>query len=280
MMLSDKDAAGESFVSTALFAPSGRVLCRFSCGAASAVATKLAIQKYGKVDINYSDTGSEHPDNIRFLADCEKWFGQTIVITKSKKFSSVEEVLDASTFIVSPKGARCTTELKRIPGDAIWVLGDTEIFGYTADERHRVAKWSRDNNERIIECPLIEKHLTKEDCFGILERAGIELPAMYQLGFRNNNCIGCVKARDNLDYWKRVRKHFPEVFAHRAATERRVKFTINRITKNGVRSEIYLDEIEEGDPKGADPNIQCGLFCMSEADALIDQANSEVSGNG
>ena len=54
---------------------SGRILAQFSCGAASAVATKLAIEKYGDaVEIYYCDTGSEHPDNERFLQSCEVWF--------------------------------------------------------------------------------------------------------------------------------------------------------------------------------------------------------------
>jgi hypothetical protein len=102
----------------------------------------------------------------------------------------------------------------------------------------------------------------------MLERVGIELPTMYKLGFRNNNCIGCVKARDNLDYWKRVRKHFPEQFERTAKLERDLGTTINRITVKGVRSPIFLDEIELGDPKGADPKISCGLFCMSESDTF------------
>jgi hypothetical protein len=147
-------------------------------------------------------------------------------------------------------------------------VGAVEIFGYTVEEKHRLERWRAGNFERIIECPLIERNLTKEDCFGILDRVGIELPAMYKLGFRNNNCIGCVKARDNLDYWKRVRKHFPETFERMAKLERKFNITINRVTKDGERFEIFLDEIEEGEPKGADPNIQCGLFCMAEADAL------------
>jgi hypothetical protein len=176
-----------------------RVICRFSCGAASAVATKLAIAKYGTV----------------------------------------------------------------------------EIYGYTVEEKHRLEKWRHVNFERTIECPLIDKNLTKSDCLAMVERAGIELPVMYRLGFRNNNCIGCVKARDNLDYWKRVRLHFPEVFARRAKQERDFKIAINRRTKNGVRSEIYLDEIEPGEPKGADPHISCGLFCMAESDALAGGSNDE-----
>jgi hypothetical protein len=158
--------------------------------------------------------------------------------------------------------------MKKIPGMAVSEIGDVEIYGYTIEEKHRVEGWRANNPERIIECPLIERGYDKADCLGMLERVGIELPVMYRLGFRNNNCIGCVKARDNLDYWKRVRKHFPEVFERMAKLERDLETTINRVTKDGVRSPIYLDEIEAGDPKGADPQISCGLFCMAEADGF------------
>jgi len=247
---------------------SGKVIARFSCGAASAVATKLAIEKYGTVEINYTEPGSEHPDNVRFRHDCEKWFGQDVRVLKSAKYANIDEVFEARRFLVSNQGAPCTSEMKRKPGDAVWEIGDVEIYGYTADEKHRVAKWQAMNFERIIECPLIDKGLDKADCLGLLERVGIALPAMYLLGFRNNNCIGCVKARDNLDYWKRVRKHFPAVFARRAKQERDFGCAINRQTRDGVRAEIYLDEIEPGEPKGADPQISCGLFCMAEADGF------------
>jgi 3'-phosphoadenosine 5'-phosphosulfate sulfotransferase (PAPS reductase)/FAD synthetase len=252
-----------------LVRPSGRVVARFSCGAASAVATKLACKKYGDaVEIYYTDTGAEHPDNTRFRHDCARWFGREVKVLKSDKYKDIWDVFEKQRFLVGPNFAPCTSKMKRIPGDSIWQLGDTEIFGYTADERHRVERWKAQNNERIIECPLIDLHLTKDDCLGMLERVGIEIPVMYRLGFRNNNCIGCVKARDNLDYWKRVRKHFPEVFARMAKLERELETTINRVTKDGVRSEIYLDAIEAGDPKGSDPWVSCGLFCMAEADGF------------
>ena len=54
-----------------------RIICWFSCGAASAVATKLAISNNnGKfpLEIVYTEVKEEHPDNQRFLTDCEKWF--------------------------------------------------------------------------------------------------------------------------------------------------------------------------------------------------------------
>jgi len=59
-MIKDSDRkAGGLFASATLLDPPS-VICRFSCGAASAVATKLAIAKYGTVEIYYNDPGSEH----------------------------------------------------------------------------------------------------------------------------------------------------------------------------------------------------------------------------
>ena len=51
-----------------------RIVSRFSCGAASAVATKLILAEYGAardVQIINAFIEQEHPDNRRFLADCE-----------------------------------------------------------------------------------------------------------------------------------------------------------------------------------------------------------------
>lgn len=93
-----------------------KIICRFSCGAASAVATKLAIEKYGDVHIYYNDTGSEHEDNVRFRLECEKWFGQPVHVLKSEKFANIWEVFEKRRFLSSPKGAPCTSEMKKIPG--------------------------------------------------------------------------------------------------------------------------------------------------------------------
>jgi hypothetical protein len=112
---------------------------------------------------------------------------------------------------------------------------------------------------------LIEHHLTKEDCFGILEGVGIELPLMYRQGFRNNNCIACVKARDSVNYWKRIRKYYPIEFNRMAELERKLNFEINRISVKGKKTPIFLDQIPEGEPTGDDEvKVSCGLFCMAE----------------
>ena len=64
----------------------GRIVCHFSCGAASAVAGKLAIEEHGTVEIINAFLKEEHKDNQRFLKDCEKWLGQKITVLKDKKY--------------------------------------------------------------------------------------------------------------------------------------------------------------------------------------------------
>lgn len=67
------------------------IIVWFSCGAASAVATKKTIEKYGKthnIRIVNNPIKEEHEDNQRFLKDCEKWLGKTIEFATSSKYPS------------------------------------------------------------------------------------------------------------------------------------------------------------------------------------------------
>lgn len=66
-----------------------RIVVWFSCGAASAMAAKLAVEKYGeRCIVVYCDTSkSEHPDNLRFLADVERWIGKPVLRIRSEKYT-------------------------------------------------------------------------------------------------------------------------------------------------------------------------------------------------
>lgn len=239
--------------------PLPRVICRFSCGAASAVATKLALKKYGhdRVEVTYSDTGSEHPDNVRFLADCEKWFDKKITVLKSDKFKDTWDVWEKERFIASRFGAPCTGALKREPAFAFERPTDILVMGYTADEVKRAERIRKTNFERIIETPLIEAGLGKPDCLAMIERAGIELPAMYKLGFQNNNCIGCPKG--GRGYWNMIRKHFPDRFDRMAKLQR----TLNtNFWQEPDGSGLFLDQLDpDRGVQYDEPNIECGVVC-------------------
>lgn len=90
----------------------------FSCGAASAVAAKKTIEKYGlthNILIVNSPVKEEHPDNLRFKADIEKWLGYPIIEAKSVEFpsASIIDVFDKRKYISGVAGAPCTKFLKK-----------------------------------------------------------------------------------------------------------------------------------------------------------------------
>ena len=244
-----------------------RVVCWFSCGATSAVATKLTIKEYKDVVVAYCDTGSEHPDNQRFMAECEEWFGQKIIKLKSEKYTDIWDVFHKTKYLVGVNGARCTTELKKLVRRKFEKDGDLQVWGFDLSETSRIKRFKENNPEINIYTPLIDNQLTKENCLAIIERAGIEIPTMYKLGYNNNNCIGCVKG--GVGYWNKIRKDFPDVFDRMAKTERELNVAINKKHVDGERVRIFLDELDPTAGRGlGDPKIYCDLFCGAIADEI------------
>ena len=224
----------------------------FSCGATSAIATKIALSKYPDVRIIYIDTKSEHEDSIRFLHDCEDWFGQKVEIYSSEKYSGHFDVIRKKKFLNSPVGAPCTLELKK---KVRWQLEDSikewegQIFGYDVSEQHRAQRFMEQNPKAKPVYPLIESQLSKADCLALLKRVPIEIPTMYRLGFHNNNCVGCVKGKKG--YWWKIKSCFPDVFDRMANLERE----IGHSCINGC----FLDELR---PTKLPPLVEsCSLFC-------------------
>ena len=234
-----------------------RTLVWFSAGAASAIAAKLTIaQNPPNLVIAYTDPGSEHPDNERFLTDCEKWFGHPIIRLKSKKYADTWDVFERGRYLVSPYGAMCTAELKKKVRRDFQLPDDIHVFGYTSEEQHRADRFREQNLEVDLRTPLIDYNLTKDDCLAMVQRAGIELPAMYKLGYRNNNCIGCVKATSP-GYWNRTRRAFPDAFERRARQSRAINARLVRV--KGER--VFLDQLPP-DADAPDDDIECGPVCQ------------------
>lgn len=246
-----------------------RIVSWFSCGAASAVATKLAIATGEKITIAYCEVIEEHPDNKRFLSDCEEWFGQKIIILGNDKYKrSIYEVFDKTRYLAGFSGARCTLELKKNVRKEFELPDDRQIFGYTVDEQNRLDSFIDANNDVDIWPILIEKGLTKQDCLAIIKNASIELPEMYKLGYKNNNCRGCVKAQSPA-YWKKIKIDFPEYFEKMLEQEKRLGVKICKANIDGVKDvRMHLDELPEWiAPLDDTPDIQCGIFChMAEQD--------------
>ncbi len=264
-----------------------RVISWFSCGAASAVATKLEIAKGNPVTVAYCEVMEEHPDNKRFLKDCEKWFGQQIVILGNDKYNrSIYDVFQKERFLVGPSGAKCTATLKKSVREQYQQHDDVHVFGYTVEEQHRIDRLIDANAELLISTPLIDAGLTKSDCLAMIENAGIELPTMYKLGYKNNNCRGCVKA-SSPGYWRKIEQDFPEFFARMNASEKILNRAVCKIDMKTVKKRYAAQYQSLGCPSitsetgGAvywrpklhelpqdiiamddSPDIQCGIFCQ------------------
>jgi len=233
---------------------SPRTVSWFSCGAASAVATKLVRPDV----IAYCETGAEHPDNKRFMADCEKWFGQEITILQNPKFSSTWDVWEKRKYISGIAGAPCTSELKVAPRLAFERPTDIHVFGYTADVPDVTRAAALIENWPHLDCvfPLIERGIKKAACLAMVEGAGIANPITYAMGFPNANCIPCCKATSPA-YWALVRVHFPVEFARMAALSRKLGARLARI--NDVR--IFIDEIPADYPTTEPIAPECDFLC-------------------
>lgn len=246
--------------------PTDRALIWFSCGAASAIATKLAVEEFKhrkQIHIAYCDTGSEHPDNVRFLKDCEQFFGLPVHVYKSSKYADTWDVFTKMRYLSGPQGARCTTELKKKVRRSVENLDtDLQVFGFDYSETRRANNFVNNNPEVRTFFPLITYKLNKSDCLNILRKHGIEIPYMYKLGYRNNNCIGCVKGRSG--YWNKIRVDFPDVFDRMAKLERELGASIIRhhYRQTGKTLRVFLDQLhpDEGTYEPLE-NISCGLLC-------------------
>jgi len=225
----------------------------FSGGVSSAVATKLVI---GEVDrIMYTHIDDQHPDTLRFVKDCEEWFGKPVEIMQSR-FNTVDEACRYAGFLKNRNGgASCTRILKREVRKKfeaenkgalriVWGMDQTET------DRIERLKDSMPHHEHIF--PLPDHKIPKEVAHQILKASGIKRPAMYDLGYPNNNCLGCLKASKG--YWNKIRVDFPDVFAARAKLERIIGYPIIQ--------GVYLDELHPNAGRKSGPIVEeCGIMC-------------------
>jgi len=227
-------------------------VCWFSTGVSSFVACYIAKD----VDkVIYTHIENQHPDSLRFLKDCEKILGRNIEILQSSYFRSVDDVILGTRYINGPSGAACTRILKkqvRKQWEAENPGKHTYVWGLDAKEKIRADRIVESMPQFNHEFPLIENGVTKEQAHGIAQSLGLKRPAMYDLGYPNNNCIGCVKG--GMGYWNKIRKDFPEVFERRSKQE--------RIIGHSCIKGVYLDEL---DPDRGKMDLEifpdCGIAC-------------------
>ena len=237
----------------------------FSCGAASAVAAKKTIEKYGETHeilIVNNPVHEEHIDNRRFLQDVSEWIKYPIIESKNSRINTTSAVVvwDKAKYMSGANGAPCTVKLKKEARYEFELTHDIDfhVLGFTADEKKRYDNFVKYERSNVLPV-LIDENIAKADCFKILKEANIKLPEIYSLGYPNANCIGCVKATSP-EYWNLVRNTFPLVFDQRAEQSRRIGARLVRV--KGKR--IFLDELKTTDKGSKIKSWECGIFCDTE----------------
>lgn len=214
----------------------------------------------------YIDVKDQHPDSIRFIRDCEKLIGKEIMFLRSDKYEDVADVCRKRGMINGVYGAACTGMLKK----AVRKKWENEqyrngisdlcyVWGMDAKEKKRAEGIVKNFPEFSHEFPLIDRMLSKNDCHALAAELNLKRPAMYDLGYQNNNCVGCVKG--GMWYWNKIRRDFPEVFEKRAQLERE----IGHSCINGV----FLDELAPDRGRASEEiSEDCSIMCYLAKDEL------------
>ena len=58
----------------------------WSAGAASTIAARIHLRDHPGAHLVYTDTRAEHPDNLRFRSDVERWLGVTVEVLASDEY--------------------------------------------------------------------------------------------------------------------------------------------------------------------------------------------------
>lgn len=203
-----------------------RIIATISGGKASGFMAHWALQHYPKSDVvlYFNDTGWEHPDLHRFLRDLSVFLDHPI--TEDSDGRDVELLAYDKHAIPNNRMPFCSVKLKAERLQKYCRDGDVLLFGIGAEEAHRAVRIvdvyaevaRRRRITLTVRFPLIEQRVTPQTIDAFYVDHGIEIPALYRLGFKHNNCGGgCV--RSSRRQWLHLLRTQPETFAERERFE-------------------------------------------------------------
>jgi len=260
-----------------------RVIGWWSGGVASAVACKIALEKYPNVHLAFCDTNAEHPDTYRFMQDFEKELGVKIHTYRSEKFKNPEEVWFKYLGLNFAHGAPCSSELKRAVRIKVQKTKTDhgQIFGfdYCKKEINRATNMQKNYPEINPLFPLIENEITRDGIFKELKKLNLTPPETYK-DFLNNNCIliGCVQA--GIGHWGKFKSIYPDRYNYMAEVEHKLSAVKGRpVTihkdqrKNRQGNRLFLKHnpdypeigtIDEIEGKWPVIPFECNGFCSTQ----------------
>lgn len=284
-----------------------KIICWWSGGITSAVACKIAIDLYGaeRCQVVMIDTHNEHPDTYRFKEDCEKWYGIPIetITAIGIDYDSIQDVWIKHKSLNVATGAICSTQLKRRVRER-WqkkIQYDHQVFGFEFDKKefNRGLSLTMNHPNAKPIYPLLMMGYNKDKCIKIVEEAGLTVPIMYKLGFRNNNCFktGCVQG--GVGYWQKMRRDFPDKFNDMAEMEHKLTNLKgqpvcmlkdqSKVAKTSGNELVFLKKhpdypnlksIDEMPDCKVEPLFECNGFCgvndLSERSSSEQNINFEM----
>lgn len=196
------------------------IICWWSGGITSAVACKIASDLFGKERCRFImiDTHNEDDDTYRFKKDCEVWYDKRIetISAIGDTYESIQDVWVKHKSLNVANGAVCSYMLKRKVRER-WQAENNfihQVFGFEFDKKefNRALSLKINHPKSRPIFPLIMMGYTKEDCVKIVQDSSIDIPRVYKLGFKNNNCFktGCVQG--GIGYWQKIKRDFPDKY--------------------------------------------------------------------
>ncbi len=171
-----------------------------SGGLTSFEALRRTIARHGKENTCaiFADTSIEDEDLYRFLDDQERYFDMKIIRLKDGR--TPWQVMKDRRVITMQFMAPCSQELKREPVERYikreFGASIVRVFGMEWSEIDRMERLRAALLPQPVWFPLAERpYVDKCHIAADLEKIGIKVPRLYDLGFTHNNCGGgCVKA--------------------------------------------------------------------------------------
>lgn len=289
MCSSDKSATSKEFkVGSAEEQQSGIRVVSYGGGVQSTALLVLAAQK--KINFSiflFANVGddSEHPDTLSYVKDVAMPYARRndieMIETKRHRRDGTSETLwerlnqKSSRSIPIPirmangaPGRRsCTSDFKiKVIGRWLKLHGATVAspavvgIGISLDEIHRANK-RRSEPHEVVEYPLLQLGLRRDDCVQIIAEAGLPIP-------RKSACFFC--PLKTVDAWREQRRYEPNLFRKSLYLEEVLNERRAMLGKDPAyltRYGIPLDEaiqLEESNVSGdtSDPGCDSG-WCMT-----------------
>lgn len=176
-----------------------------------------------ELDIEYffTDTGKELPEVYEFLGRLEGFLGRTIIyLNPDRDFDFW--LREYNNFLPSPRTRWCTKQLKIRPFEK-WIAPVlkaggrvTSYVAIRADEDHRLG-YKPTQLGTTVRLPFVEQEIDKRGVIGILEDAGLGLPAYYRWRSRSG-CTFCF-FQQKIE-WVRLMREHPDAFEEAKAYEK------------------------------------------------------------